>query len=257
MLFLPLFVQFVSFFLTAKAACSWTVDGVIFTLTSVQGVSYSYTDGTFVYFYSPCVNSVSCTLANGTKYDVMCDQYNPSRHICTAFLAEYDASVFPYFNVTDVSWNFNFDDGLTSSTCPKRYLKITWRCGTSSKAIKAGETSSCYYYFILETPLACNVTFPSGSSSSSSSSLSGGWVFIIILSVLIVVYCVGGYVFNGYKHPENGWGNVRENVPNLSFWSLVPKWTWAGCCVTKEFIIVLIDKARNRTSGTTSEGVSE
>ena len=53
----------------------------------------------------------------------------------------------------------------------------------------------------------------------------------------IFVYCIAGYVWNVKRSEEQDWKDVKTNTPHLSFWCLIPKWTWAGCCVTKEWTV--------------------
>ena len=40
---------------------------------------------------------------------------------------------------------------------------------------------------------------------------------------LVVVYCAGGYIFNGYK--SKNWGDIKSNIPNFGLWSTLPKAT--------------------------------
>jgi len=157
-------------------------------------------------------------------------------------------------------WTLYYANGQSSTgtgACKARNLTVTWVCGSGeTTAIKAGEMgqigSVCPYYFTLSSSLACGGS--SSSSSSSSSSLSGGWIFIIILLVVFVVYCIAGYAYNGYK--SQNWGNIKENTPNMGFWTNLPKWTLAGCCVTKEFIVGLYEKVANKSGSSSSSSTT-
>lgn len=243
------FFAFICLFFTTNGQCSWSDKGYSLDLSSIRGNMYSYINGTFTYYYSPCNDTIQCKLSNGTSFRVMADQYNPSKASCTSFLAKYDSTIPPSYDASTTSWIFKYANGQAASNCKVRYFTVTWQCDASQstpKPTKAGESQSCYYYFTISSDKAC-VTGGGSSTSSSSSSLSGGWIFIILLLVFTVVYCVAGYIYNGYKNPQNGWGNVRENTPNANFWAAVPKWTWAGCCVTKDFFVGLIQKATNKS----------
>jgi len=119
--------------------------------------------------------------------------------------------------------------------------------------VTMSQPDSCSYKMNIRTKFACATqTF----SDSSSDGLSGGSVFLIILLVVLVVYCIGGYAYNAaYKNEENKhWSDYKTHTPHLnSFWCLVPKWTYAGCCVTKEWISVnVIDKISSSSSSSSS-----
>jgi len=43
----------------------------------------------------------------------------------------------------------------------------------------------------------------------------------------------------GWHKNEHGFGDVKNNVPNRSFWVLLPKYVLAGCGVTKDTIVGL------------------
>jgi len=131
-------------------------------------------------------------------------------------------------------------------------LNLLCSTGTNKITSVSNPSGTCEYDYYATGPGFCN-SGSSGnggnggdggdggdggsSSSSSSSGLSGGWVFIIILLVVTFLYCTIGYAYNKTKrHPDSSWGDVKTNTPHLDFWCNIPKWAWAGCCVTKEFI---------------------
>lgn len=83
------------------------------------------------------------------------------------------------------------------------------------------------------------VHFP-GEDSSLDSTGGWGWVFIGILFGVLFLYCVIGYVINGAKSKE--WGDYQRNIPQLTFWKVLPKLTFVGCQVSYEVIRGLLNK---------------
>eukprot|EP01084_Bolivina_argentea_P174340 302008_1 len=67
-----------------------------------------------------------------------------------------------------------------------------------------------------------------------STGMSGGSVFLLTLFIILIVYCIGGYVFNGYKSKE--WGNVKGNIPQYEYWKYVPVLTVTGCKISYEYV---------------------
>lgn len=58
---------------------------------------------------------------------------------------------------------------------------------------------------------------------------------LILVLCIVVLYCIIGYVWNVRKSAEQDWKDFKTNTPHLSFWCMIPKLTWTGCCVTKEW----------------------
>jgi len=253
------------FFKVNEAQCSYSSGGKSLDLTSIKGSQYSIVNSTqgatiFKYIYSPCQDGVTCTYKNGSSVKTMASQENNQQFFCSAYLASYTTKVVPTYEAIYNRWFFNFSNGAPAKpSCPVRYFYVYFYCNASSTttvAVTAGEPKACTYTFSLSSCLACDGGCPGGSSSSSSSSLSGGWIFIIILIVVTFVYCVAGYIYNGYKNQKQ-WANFKENTPNYDFWTTVPQWTWAGCCVTKDFIVSLYDKVTNKSGNSSSSTTTE
>lgn len=56
---------------------------------------------------------------------------------------------------------------------------------------------------------------------------------------------VGGYVFMALTvNKEGGFKDFSNNIPNRSFWCSLPSLVVAGCMVTKETIMGLINKEK-------------
>ena len=55
---------------------------------------------------------------------------------------------------------------------------------------------------------------------------------------VFTLYCVSGYIFNSKK--RDNWSYL--NLPNLTFWKTLPKWTVVGCIVTYQWIRKQINK---------------
>lgn len=77
-------------------------------------------------------------------------------------------------------------------------------------------------------------------AAADDGSSSGGWIFIGILFGVIFLYCAIGYAINGHKTKK--WGNYKDNIPQLTFWKVLPKLVCVGCQVSYEFIRGLMNK---------------
>ena len=49
-----------------------------------------------------------------------------------------------------------------------------------------------------------------------------------------MLYCVFGCIWNRVRNPDN---KFSQNIPNVEFWCLLPKYTWTGCIITKEKLL--------------------
>jgi hypothetical protein len=92
---------------------------------------------------------------------------------------------------------------------------------------------------LITTIHACISYDDSKSSGSDDDEISAGWVLIIIILVGLFLYCAIGYAYNVKRTDGSGtddWGKYDENVPQMSFWRMFPKYVYAGCIVTRDKI---------------------
>lgn len=80
--------------------------------------------------------------------------------------------------------------------------------------------------------------FLSHRSACGSGGLSGGSICLIILSVLIIVYFVGGFIFLKFARGAEG----KEAIPNYEFWSDLPS-------LCKDGLMFIVNKIRGGGSG--------
>ena len=115
---------------------------------------------------------------------------------------------------------------------------------------------SCFYQVTVRTKYACG---PGPFTCSEdpiddASGLSGGWVFIFILFGGLFLYCAVGYVVMATTvNKEGGFADFGNNIPQSSFWSALPKLVIAGCGVTKDSLMGLINKGGDEPLVTEAE----
>ncbi|ETO32085.1 hypothetical protein RFI_05033 [Reticulomyxa filosa] len=196
-------------------SCTYTSGDYKLSLSSVTVESY-YDGSTFTYYWTPCADGYSC----GTNGNVMAGQKNNNGN-CNK-LAGWDTTGQASYDSTTETWTIKYANGAT--------YKIS---------AVTNPSGSCEYDFTVAGTAFCNTKKggdSDGGSGGGSDELSGGWVFIIILLVVLFLYCTIGCVYNKVKvNPESSWVSPG-NIPHATFWRTVPKWTWAGCCVTKKWI---------------------
>jgi len=226
--------------------CSWFLPGASgpFVLTEARGYHAMCFDtsggqpGTS-YTITPCGNYAQCEPGNlvmGTLFD-------RNSGTCTATTALWDnGATAPVYSVQNGKrvWSFRYTNG-NSGVCPEYVMNVNWVCepqmqppfGPASSNV-CYANSPCESTMDIPTPYAC-VTGPLVDDELGSTGMKNGWWFTISLIIILILYCGIGYYING-KRNEN-MKDCMNNVPHLKeFWCMLPRWTWAGCCVTKEFI---------------------
>lgn len=130
--------------------------------------------------------------------------------------------------------------------------KFTCDETTVGMPISMSEPSTKSYEMTIASSYACNGENAGGGggSSSSGSAISIGTIILISFGGIIFFYCVIGYVLGARNNPDNGWMNIKGNTPHFNFWcALLPKLTWAGCCVTKDCLKATFDKVFKKQEG--------
>ena len=80
--------------------------------------------------------------------------------------------------------------------------------------------------------------------------LSGGSIFLIILLVAVVLYLVGGVLFNKYRRGATG----TDVLPNKAFWLDLPGLVAEGCRFSWHKIRALAGGARSGSLLSASTG---
>jgi len=234
-----LYLFFLSFGVHSQS-CTYTSNGNTLTMSNIPVLSWTDTATSFTYSWTPCTNGYSC----GTNGNIMAGQLNTKNGNCNK-LAVWDSTVKGTYTATNKTWTITFNNGAACGTNNAPRITILYlKCGTGSNQLTSvtNPSGACTYdYYALGSGFCGSSGGTTGSPNGGGSSggkggLSGGWVFIIILLVVIFLYCTIGLIYNKKKvNPDSSWGDVN-NVPNIGFWRSLPKWTWAGCCVTKDWI---------------------
>merc|ERR1719210_1620590 len=180
--------------------------------TDVQsGYDYLYSPCTD-FSYAPAAGSGACQGVLGCQFDY---QYYTMGDKKTAT-----------FDVKGGDVIITMDDG--SGLIGSRYMEITLKCDPSVKSPNfefQQENPPSHYKFTLTSEHACP------GASGGGGGLSFGSVLCIILLVVVLVYAIGGYVFNTYKRGAEG----AERIPNVAFWKELPSlvkdgFTFATSC---------------------------
>jgi hypothetical protein len=184
------------------------------------------------YFYNPCQNSgvtVTCT-SSGNSAVCQKDTRNPARfHDCGT--------------TNSVKWkarNAGEDQGFIldfSGGEDQRMSDIEFICDKSQggkgtfEAASPPESPTHDYHLTYRTTFACPTTGGDGGDGGGDGgdggggpAISGGWIFIIILFSLIIIYIVGGMLYNRYRRDLRG----VEMIPNHEFWFALPGLVIAG-----------------------------
>ncbi|CAF1457410.1 unnamed protein product [Adineta steineri] len=101
----------------------------------------------------------------------------------------------------------------------KRLVKITFICDTSitnPTTMDVKENPTCQFDITVKAAGACPI---------KEGGVSGGTVFIIILLVLVIVYLLGGILYNRFKEKQTG----LAVLPHPGFWLLIVGLALTGC----------------------------
>ena len=95
---------------------------------------------------------------------------------------------------------------------------------------------------LLITTIAACIPYDDSKDNSSSDEISAGSVLLIIILCGFFLYFMVGFIYNTQKSDAKDWTD-KENCPHLrSFWCNLPRWTIAGCFVTRDKILELTTK---------------
>ena len=217
---------------TAYSACKWNnLDLSALSSNTIQCVY-----GRYALEYTPCSNKLQCELDD----EYMVIQYDTGSNECILHTAEWDNGATQPSHIHNESitlYNFEYTNGATGSGCDNgRHTQIKFICDENAKpydGVECGESAQiygvCNYWILIHSHLACN-----GASTSSDAGLSTGSILLIVACSVFVMYCVAGYMMNGFK--SDNFKDCRNNTPHYSFWTKLPFLVVAGCKVSYEFV---------------------
>ncbi|XP_041367793.1 uncharacterized protein LOC121382292 [Gigantopelta aegis] len=174
------------------------------------------------YSWNPC-NTFSQGTAGGCTSVAGCQTDQTSEYFS---LGTQKSAVF----INDVSTGALQLEYQASTSSPPRTLYVTLVCSNSSgstlSVLGESPTGSGQYYMTLTSPNCCP-----GHGGGSSGGLSVGTIIVIVFFVVVLVYALGGLVFQIFVRKASG----KEIMPNYDFWSSVPGLIESGaififCC---------------------------
>jgi len=170
--------------------------------SSSPGLSYVDVMSGWTYYYNPCTpfTAEGCTNAAICQSGYSGAGYLIAVHSTTDFKVENDKV------------KITMNDGLSM-----RDVEITLTCDKNQEKnfLFSTESPLNHYLFTLTSKHACP---HSNQPSGGGGGLSTGSVLCILLIVVILVYAIGGVLFNTFKRGATG----KERIPNLSFWQDFP-----------------------------------
>jgi len=215
------------------------------TITAHDTTDHTYT-------YTLCANEAgSC--AGGDA--LMTKQVNDEDSTQCFEIGRWNPEINPIYDDT-TGWQFEYQNGeggclgdLTRTWVP------TFVCDSGTELSWDGVTEqfgACRYLIDIRTKFAC----PGTPCELDEGGISGGWIFIIILVCGFFAYfCIGYIVMAVTVNKEGGFGDFNNNIPNRAFWSKLPALVIAGCAVTKDSVLGLVNKGG--TSGADDTPLTE
>ena len=251
----------------ANGSCSWNVaDYGTVDLSPLQNVEIDILreeKQQYTLLYTPCSNGVYCD-----KYDnpnmmaLQAQTGNLPDVVCTGGISEWDdGQTHPKHEKNENNEDviiFEYPllppDNTGHDSCYSgRIGTFTFICDTNATSYQTVEFHQpaineglCECFATIRSIHAC----PSVSSNTNNDSLSLGSICLIAFVGCILMYCIGGYLINGYKRKE--WKDFKTNLPQFStFWVYLPVLVKTGCTVSKEYLWGAI--GRNNYAAETEE----
>ena len=95
----------------------------------------------------------------------------------------------------------------------------------------------------VSTKYACTSDQDIVTSTLSQFHLSA--ILLIGSLCVVIIYCTIGWLMNGYrKGGRYKMQDFNDNVPHKQFWMKFPVYVWTGCAITKEYMIIAMEKLR-------------
>ncbi|KAL6076144.1 Autophagy-related protein 27 [Balamuthia mandrillaris] len=198
------------------------------------------TDG-YRFVFAPC----------GIVKEPVCNTPNPGQSTCQMGSEAY----YSYGIGTKTSASYSQElpggRGFTlklSGGDGGRTSTIQFKCDRDSKGtLTCGnpvESPTLNYNLIFTSKYACAVVPGQGGEGGGSSALAGGWIFIIVLGSVLLVYFVGGVLFQKFYKKESG----LALIPNVEFWKMLPGLVKDGVMFSIAKVKLGIDRLRGNGS---------
>ena len=242
-------LAFLHLLVTTHGSCSFSSGDYSVDLSELSSSEISDDYQGFVYDLTLCRNALDCSGATGTFTGTATQTKSDNCNL----LGKYDSSSSAKYNSGSKTWTLKFYHG-TRYKCNDnitRTLDLQLHCNSSEtiKSTSITNPSSCVYQWDIQTKYVCDTTY-------NGPLLSVGSIILIVFGCVIILYCIIGYVINGRRSGE--WGAVKSNVPQFSFWcSLLPKLTWAGCVVSKDWIRAKYLASKGEAPGNEFESIND
>eukprot|EP01084_Bolivina_argentea_P226019 381855_1 len=222
----------------ANSNCKWNK----LDLSDLQRYNITCAYGKWALEYTPCKNHLTC---EGSEEDgeYMVVQYNTGNNRCAVHTAEWDNGVTQPIEtkndtLREYEYRFEYENGLVGAGCANgRHTFITFICDLNAKPfeeVTCGEWSQdngvCRYWIEIHTHLACD----NRPLTNVMNSISTGTLLIIVFIVVFILYCITGYMMNGFK--SDTFQDCKNNTPHYTFWIHLPMLVKMGCIVTFECI---------------------
>ncbi len=110
----------------------------------------------------------------------------------------------------------------------ERLVRVIFTCDESAQnptRMEVVEFPSCEFTIRIQAAEACPI-------KPSKSGTSGGTIFVILLLVLVVVYVLGGVIYNRFKEQKTG----LALLPHPNFWILLSELFLNGCRFTLTYV---------------------
>ena len=221
-------------------------------LSAFSCSTLDHQQGAYHFLFTPCGDRDSCT-SNSETITGMMVQSDPDEGFCARIAGWDDFETQPTYNDDKKEWLLYYENGDSCFGAPRTFTTV-WRCRSSENRVHietVEEPVACNYVMILYTKYACpgHQYSKSVCLTQNNSSLSGGWIFIIIFISIIFIYCIVGYIIMATTiNKENGFNDIKGNIPNFQFWKIIPKYVMAGCFVTYQYVMNLIRKEQGNNN---------
>lgn len=209
-------------------SCTFTLAGHDFDLNPARSSSdYTGNDNAFTYilnFCGPTVGELACKSRNGT-----CCRYKEGA--IDAMVTKFSNST-PLVQLLDnnkptdgiqIKYN-NGDLCYQEGSMSPRHSILSLTCAyTSDSSFRVTEDPECTHNIALRLRAACPLGFIP--STRRDLNISKGSIFLIFFTLLLIVYCCGGFIYNSEQKGKCD----MESIPNIDIWREVSGLTKDGC----------------------------
>ena len=231
--------------------CIFNVSSYTLDLSSFKGQNRSYKIGNYSYNYTPCQDGLKCKreASNSNmnskyinrfeaddKTPCMADKINGKDDKCEVYFAVWDGNLAAIYDESNKEFILHYSNGgkLKEICDDKSYnLTISRKCDKdvtdfTMTNVEISDSNKCAIKFDISSQAAC-VSGSSGGGNSGSNNgsnngtvlgLSIGWICIIGFGLVIILYCILGYVISKKTNEDRTWTDIRKNMPHLKFWCL-------------------------------------